>query len=479
MGENLGNQVKKGVFWTFGERIGSKVVQFLLQLLLARILVPEDYGLCALLLAFVNIATVLVNSGLNTALVQQKEPKHIDYSSVFYVSFALATLLYGILYISANEIALFFKDGRITLLLRVISITLLLGAFNSVQVAYLMKRMQFKKMFYGNFLGVLVSAFVSVYFALNGAGVWAIVIQYVANRIVVTLTLLFLVRWFPRFEFSIERIRILWNFGWKYMLSSFLSTIVTDIYTAVVGKCFTKQQLGAYDTGNKIPSTVSETFTTSLSTVLFPAFTTIQDDKKQLKQYVRKANRVSSFIMVPLMLAIAAMAEQIVTIVLTEKWIVAVPFLQMACILYALYPIHSANLQAINAIGRSDIALKLELQKKLVDLTFLALMIQFGIYWVAMGRVLTSFVALWINMRPNKAFLDYPFWEQVKDIAVTVFVSIIVAIIVYLFDLYTNLNVYITLVIQVILCLVSYCVMSYLFNKELLLFTLKTLIKRN
>ena len=205
MGENLGNQVKKGVFWTFGERIGSKVVQFLLQLLLARILVPEDYGLCALLLAFVNIATVLVNSGLNTALVQQKEPKHIDYSSVFYVSFALATLLYGILYISANEIALFFKDGRITLLLRVISITLLLGAFNSVQVAYLMKRMQFKKMFYGNFLGVLVSAFVSVYFALNGAGVWAIVIQYVANRIVVTLTLLFLVRWFPRFEFSIDR----------------------------------------------------------------------------------------------------------------------------------------------------------------------------------------------------------------------------------------------------------------------------------
>lgn len=474
----LSNDVKKGIFWTFGERVGSKIIQFALQLVLARILVPEDYGLCALLLAFINIATVLVNSGLNTALVQKKDSSSLDFSSVFYVSISLSILLYIILYVTAPSIAVFFHDERIAILLRVISLSLIVGAYNSVQLAYLFKRMDFKKVFVGNILGVFISAIISIILALEGAGVWAIVAQYMTNRIVVTIVLSFIVNWHPRCEFSSERVKVLWNFGWKCMMTSFLSTIVIDIYTAVVGRCFTKSQLGAFDTGNKIPSLVSETFTSSLSTVLFSTFAVIQEDKRRLKEYVQKSNRISTFLMVPLMLGLAVAAKPIVIIILTEKWLVAVPFLQMSCIVYALYPVHGANIQAINAIGRSDVALKLEVQKKIVDLVFLAITVYWGILWVALGRVLTSLIALWINMRPNRKFLNYSFVEQVKDIMVTIVIAFVMVILMACIPMLYSSNVVIILLLQFFTGVISYLLLSYFFNKETLLLTLRTLLKR-
>lgn len=477
MGENLGSKVKHGIFWTFGERISSKGIQFLLQLVLARILVPEDYGLCALLLAFVNIATVLINSGLNTALIQKKNSDSIDFSSVFYVSLILACSLYALLFLCAPSIANFFNDTRISLLLRVISITLIIGSFNSIQVAYLTKQFNFRKLFIGNFVGVLISAIASILMALNNLGVWAIVGQYVINRIIVTITLLFLVRWRPKWEFSISRVQNLWKFGWKCMMSSLLSTIVTDIYTTVVGKFYTKTQLGAYDTGNKIPSTVSETFTSSLGSVLFPAFTTLQDNTELLKYYVKKANKISSFLMVPLMFILIVMSESIIKIILTDKWLIAVPFMQMACLIYALYPIHSANLQAINAIGRSDIALKVEIQKKIVDLSLLAIMVNFSIYWVALGRVVTSIIALWINMRPNKKFLNYSFKEQIVDISPTIIISAIVATCIYIMGLYSHFNLFATVFTQIIMAIGLYLLISYFFNRNLLNIVFQDIIK--
>lgn len=475
MDEYLGKKVKNGVFWTFLERIGSKAGLFILQLVLARILIPEDYGLCALLLAFINIATVFVNSGLNTALVQNKDTRLVDYSSVFYVSFVLALTFYIILYISAPIIASFFNDERIVLLLRVLSLTLLIGAFNSVQIALLMKKMLFKKMFLGNLFAILISAVVSIFLAFQGFGVWAIVCQYLINRVVVTLSLLYLVRWFPRFEFSLERIKILWTFGWKCMMTNFLSTVVTDFYTTVVGARFPKKQLGEYDTGNRIPATISETFTSSLGAVLFPAFTTIQNDELKLKSYVQKANKISTFVMFPLMFSIAAMAEPIIRIVLTDKWILAVPFLQMACVLYAFYPVHIANIQAINAIGRSDVTLKVEIQKKVVDLLFLAIMISFGIHWIALGRVLSSIIALWLNMRPNSSFLNYSFHEQLKDVFPAFVVSVSMSVVVFLVNYYTCFGSIVTLLMQLLLGVGLYVLLSFVFNRELLLSSFKTL----
>ena len=479
MKERVGDNIRSGMFWTFMERIGTKIVQFALQLLLARILVPEDYGLCALLLAFINIATVLVNSGLNTALIQKKNADSLDFSSVLYLSLGISIAIYVLLFFISPLIAEFFNDTRLCELMRVLSITLVIGAFNSVQLTVLYRKMQFRKLFIANLSGMIVSAVISIGLALMGYGVWSIVIQYLVNRIVITITLFFLVRWIPMLEFSWIRIKSLFNFGWKCMASTFLSTIVTDIYTAVVGKFYTKAQLGTYDTGNKIPSTVSETFTSSLGSVLFPAFSKIQDDIPKLRGLVVKSNKVSSFLIAPIMLALLATAHPLVTILLTEKWIGAVPFLQMACVLYAFYPLHVANIQAINAIGKSGTALNCEIQKKIVDLGFLALMVHFSIYWVALGRVLTSIISLWINMRPNVKFLQYKVQSQIRDVMPTFMIAILMCAAMCSVNLMQFVNTYVELIVKLVIGGIVYFGLSYIFNRKTIVYEFKIVMKKN
>lgn len=475
MNEAIGKKVKSGMIWTFLERIGTKIIQFILQLILARLLLPEDFGLCALLLAFTNIATVFVNSGLNTALIQKKDADQIDFSSVLYVSLGISIILYLLLYVFAPYIASFFNDSRLISLIRVLAITLIIGAFNSVQMTVLSRNMQFRKLFVANIIGITISAIISIYFALNGLGVWAIVLQYLTNRIIVTFVLLIQIKWFPKLSFSISRIKQLFSFGWKCMATTFISTIVTDIYTAVIGKFYTKTQLGIYDTGNKIPSTISETFTSSLGNVLFPAFSQLQNDIPKLKDYIIKSNKISSFLIMPIMFGLAAIAHPLIEILLTPKWIDSAPFLQIACILYAFYPLHIANIQAINAIGKSDIALKCEIQKKIVDLTFLVLLIHISIYWVAFGRMLTSIISLWINMKPNEKILNYTFKSQIKDILPTLLIALTTGIIIYAIPSLIKLNIIFLLITQVTFGIIIYFCISFIFNKELMITVIQTI----
>lgn len=479
MNEQIGKKVKNGFFWTFSERFGSRGIQFLLQLFLARILLPDDYGLCALLLAFVNISTVFINSGLNTALIQKKDADSIDFSSVFYLSFFISIIIYVTLFFASPFIASFFNDIRITDLLRVISVSLIIGSYNSIQIALLTKRMQFEKLFKANIIGILSSALVAIYLAISGYGVWAIVAQYLVLKMVTTVLLSILVCWHPSLEFSLSRLKILFSFGWKCMTTSLLSTLVTNIYTTVVGKFYTKAELGTYDTGNRIPSVLSETFTSSLGSVLFPVFSTLQDDTKALKFYVQKTNKITTFLMFPLMFGLVAVADPLIRIVLTEKWISAVPFLQMFCVLYAFYPLHIANIQAINAIGRSDVSLKNETLKKGVDLLFLIIMINFSLYFVVLGRVLTSVIALWINMKPNKKFLCYSFREQIKDVFRSFIISVLTCVFMFIIpEMKIFSNVIISFTLQVVLGFVFYTVISYLFNKSNLKLIFSSILKK-
>lgn len=465
----VGHNIKTGLFWSLAERVGTKAVQFILQLILARILLPEDYGLCALLLAFINVATVLVDSGFSAALVQKKKASSIDFSSVFYISFSISLVFYFILFFIAPFIADFYADLRIVPLLRVLSITLIIGSFNSVQLVVLKKRLQFKLLFKGNLVGITISAIVGIYMAYAGYGVWSIVIQYLVNRVVITIVLCSLVKWYPKIEFSYTEVKKLFDYGWKCMTTSFLSIIVTNIYTSVIGKAYSKTELGLYDTGNKIPSTISETMNSSLINVLFPIFSKIQDDKIAIKKYVREMNMYSTFIIFPLMFGFAACSYPIIELILTHKWIGAVPFMQIACLLYASYPLHTANIQALNAIGRADVALKNELQKKGIDVSLLFILLPLGIIWVALGRLLTSLIALYINMRPNKKFLNYSFMEQLKDIERNFFISLLAAGTMYFISFIYNGRIWLLLMLQLVIGTTIYFSLSYLFNRGLLI----------
>lgn len=468
MSDNITQQIKKGVFWTFSERLSAKVVQFILQLVLARLLAPDDYGLSALILAFVNIANIFVIGGFNTALIQKKEFVRVDYSSVFFVSMAFALLLYLILYLCSPAIAKFFDDYRIVSLLRVISLSLIIGSYSSIQVAYLTKKMQFKKLFSANIIGVTISAIVSIIMAVKGLGVWALVFQYLINRLVVLIALHVLVKWRPYFEFSMKSIRSLFSYGWKCMSSNFLSTIVTDLYTTVIGKFYPKSQLGVYDAGLKMPSTVTETFTSALGSVLFPAFSSMQDDKNLLKQYLKKANETSSFIVFPIVFAMAAMAKPLILFLLTDKWAGAIPFMQIACLLFCFYPLHINSLQVINSIGKSDVMLKNEILKKIIDLSFLTVTINFNLYWVAIGRAITSLIAVFINIRPVETFIGYTIRQQLRDICPALNISIAASLITYL-CLYIPIGSNIVMILlQLFVFVTVYLCLSFIFNKSLL-----------
>lgn len=466
--ESLAEAAKRSLFWSFLERVGTVGFQFLIQLLLARLLVPEDYGLCAILLAFINISTVFVDSGLPSALIQKEKVERIDYSSAFYLTFFASVVIYIVLFVLSPFVASFFGNDILCPALRILSISLVIGAFNSVQIAYLKRNFQFRKQFVANLSAIIFSAIVSIALALQGFGVWSIIWQYLSYRLISTLMLFIQVRWYPYVEFSRTRVLSLLSFGWKCMASNILSIIITDIYTVIIGKFFTKENLGVYDTGSKIPLAISTTVTSTLNSVTFPVFSRLQNDGAKLKDYIHKSNSISSFIVFPVMFGIAAMAEPLVRVLLTDKWIDAVPFLQIACVLYAFYPIHANNLQAINALGRSDIGLKLEVVKKTLDILFLLLFLPCGLIYVAFGRMLTSILGLWINIFPNKKLVGYSFKEQLLDIIPTFLIAGVSAIIMYLIPQFISVSDIVMVLIQCLFGLSLYCVLSHIFNKATL-----------
>lgn len=461
-----GTSVKSSVFWSMLERFGSVGVQFILQLVLARILVPEDYGVCAILLVFVNIFTLLVDSGLPMALVQQKKFSQKDYSSVFYAVSLMSVVAYGVIYVSAPFCARAFNDEIISPTLRVISLSLIFGAVNSVQVAYVKSKMLFRVQFFASIIAVVLSAVVSIYMAYNGYGIWAIVYQYLISRAVITILLCFMLPWRPTKEFSLERLKRLFSYGWKLMVSNFISVIVTDVYTLVIGKFYTKDQLGVYDTGSRIPTTISNSLTVSIGAVLFPVFSRHQDEPDVLRRSLKKYNIVSLFLIFPFMICLAAAAEPVVMLLLTEKWSAAVLYMQIACVMYAFYPIHVNNLNVINAVGRSDVALKLEIIKKLIDLSFLFVFIHIGLEWVAIGRLMTSLIGLIINLKPTESLIGYTLKDQLKDILPIIIISTITGGMVFMIGKIMTCAYIFVVITQVVTALIAYFGLSLIFNRK-------------
>lgn len=463
--EKLEGQIKSGFIWNFAEQVSFKLIQFIIQLVLARILLPEDYGLCALVLAFISIADVLINSGFSSALIQKKDAKSIDFSSVCYLCISLAIVLYLVLFFSSHLIADYFDDERISSVMRVMGIVLIVGAFNSVQVAIVYKDLQFKKSFAGNVLGMIVSAVAGIVAALNGMGVWALVIQYMTNKVVNCFAFYRLVRWLPKREFSFDSIRQLFSYGWKLMISSILQTVSSNITSLVIGKNFTKSQLGVYDTGHKIPANLGNAVASTMGGVLFPAFSKMQDNTEMMRSYLKRINKITSSVLIPFMMGIAAMAQPLVEAILTNKWAAAVPILQITCFVYMLYPIHLANLQIAKAVGRTDISMRQEIAKSALDIAMLVLMVRWGLVWVAIGLLISSVIALWINIEPNNQFIHYNTLQQLWDVFPSFIVGLVTSAGMYAIGLLIDANCYVLLGAQILTGVALFFGLSYCFNR--------------
>lgn len=410
------NAVASGFLWRFFERIAAQAVSFIVSTLLARLLLPEEYGTIALVNIFISLANVFVTSGFGNALVQKKNADDTDFSSVFYFNMTLSVVLYAVIFFCAPLIASIYDAPELTLVCRVMGLRLIIASVNTIQHAYVSRHMLFRRFFWSTLGGTVLSGIVGIAMAYFGFGIWALVAQYMVNVTTDTVVLFFTVKWRPKLLFSLKKLRGLISYGWKLLVSELVNTGYMELRSLIIGIKYTSADLAYYNRGQSLPKLFVVNVNSAIQSTLFPVLSKAQDDLERLRGMARRAIRISSYIVLPLTIGLALTAKPFISVLLTDRWLECVPFLQMYCVFYGLMPMQSANLQVIKAIGRTDIYLKLEIVKKAVGILLLLVSMPFGVHVIAAGAVASNVFAVLINTVANKKLLDYGLWQQLKDL---------------------------------------------------------------
>ncbi len=460
-------QTNKSVFsnfiWRFAERCGAQGVTFIVSIVLARLLDPSVYGTVALVTVFTTIMQVFVDSGMGSALIQKKDADDLDFSSVFYFNIMMCSVLYLIMFVAAPFIAAFYKTSELTSVVRVLSLILIISGVKNVQQAYVSKNMLFKKFFFSTLGGTIGAAIVGITMAYLGFGVWALVAQMLFNTAVDTTILWITVKWRPKKMFSLERLKGLFSYGWKLLVSSLIDTVYRDLSQLIIGKKYSKSDLAQYNQGSKFPALIVSNINTSIDSVLLPTMSKEQDNPEIVKSMTRRSIKISTYIIMPFMVGLAVCAEPLVSLILTDKWLPCVPFLRIFCFSYAFWPIHTANLNAIKAMGRSDLFLILEIIKKAVGLVAILITMWISVMAMAYSLIVTSIFSQLINSYPNKKLLNYSYAQQFKDMLPQICASLFMGVVVYCVQ-FLGLNSILTLLIQVPVGVVLYVGISKVFH---------------
>ncbi len=457
--------VLSNFIWRFLERCGAQGVTLIVSIVLARLLDPNVYGTIALVTIFTTIMQIFVDSGMGNALIQKKDADDLDFSSVFYFNIVMCSVLYLIMFFLAPFIAKFYKIPELTAVVRVLSLILVISGVKNVQQAYVSRHLMFKRFFFATLGGTIGAAIIGIIMAYFGFGVWALVAQMLFNTTIDTLILWITVKWRPKKMFSMQRLKSLFSYGWKLLISALLDTVYNNIRQLIIGKVYTKSDLAYYNNGKKYPEYLVSNINTAIDSVLLPTMSNEQNHPERVKSMTRRAIKTATFIIMPLMVGFAVCSRQLVSLILTDKWLPSVPFMQIFCISFAFYPIHTANLNAIKAMGRSDLFLKLEIIKKSIGVVTIIIAIKFGVMAMAYSMLITSFISQVVNSFPNKKLLNYSYLEQVKDMLPQIILSLVMGAIVYAVT-FLKLSSVITLVIQIPVGVVVYWVGSKLFHIE-------------
>lgn len=478
----MGNRkaVFSNLIWRFMERCGAQLVSVVVSFVLARMLDPAVYGLVAKVTIITSIMLVFVDSGMANSLIQKKDPDDLDFSSVFFFNVAFCLVLYVGLFFAAPLIAEYNGQPELTAIVRVLGLTVVVAGVKNVQQAYVSKTMQFKRFFFATLGGTAVSAAVGIAMAYKGFGVWALVAQQLSNVTINTCVLWLTVGWRPKAMFSLERLRALLGYGWKLLASGLLDTVYNKLREIFIAVFYTDTDLAFYNRGNALPNLIVENINSSIDSVLLPVLSAEQDHAEQVREMTRRAIKVSSYIIMPLMMGLAVCAEPFVRFFLTEKWLPCVPYLRIFCFTYSFYPLHTANLNAIKAMGRSDLFLILEIFKKAVGITALLLTMRLGVYPMALSLLATSVLSQIINAWPNSRLLNYSYLRQLADLLPTILLAAAMGACVYPVSL-LGLSDIVTLVIQVPLGVLVYVLGSKLLridSFEYLMSIVKKLVRR-
>lgn len=415
MSQSLKRQAFVGVGWNAIGRFTTQGVSFILQIILARLLSPSDYGIIAMMAIFLQVAAVFVDSGFGKALVQKKNCDEKDFSTVFYYNLAVAIGVYAILFVIAPLVARFYELDILTKVMRVASLVVIFNALSIVQRTKLEKRIDFKSQTIVNFTSALLSGFAGVIMAYYGFGVWALCCQSILNSLIQLVVFYFFVRWRPTFVFSKESFHEMFSFGSKILVSSIISVIYSNLYTIVIGKKFSSKDLGFYSRADHFAIFPSSNIGNIISSVAYPTLSKIQDNNDKLRFAYRKIIRYSSFIIFPLMVGLAVVADPFIRVLLGDKWAEAIPFLQILCFVYMWDHLSSLNLNILYVKGKSNMVLKLEVIKKINAVIILFASIPFGIIVMCWGRVLYDIIAFYLNTVYTKKLIGLSFWQQVMD----------------------------------------------------------------
>jgi len=476
------NSILSGFIWRLFERFGANIVSLIVSILLAKIIVePEIFGTIALINVFISILQVFVDAGLGSALIQKKNVDEIDFSSVFFFNLLVGCILFCILFLVSPIIASFYENEVLTPVIRVLSITFIISGLKNIQQAYVSRNMLFKLFFISTLIGTVFSAVVGIVLAFYGFGIWALVAQYLSNLIIDTLVLWIKVKWRPKTVFSFSRIKTLFSYGWKLLVSAFLDTGYNEIRSLIIGKKYSSSDLAYYDRGKQFPQFFIANINTAIDSVLFPKMSSEQNNPEKIAILMQKSIKVSTYVIMPLMVGLAVCAEPIIRIILPETWLSSVKFLRIFCIVYAMWPLSTSNLNAMKSLGRSDLFLKLEIIKKIVGLSILIPSVFISVEAIAYSIIFSSLIALYINASPNKTLLKYGFLNQIIDILPNIILSLIMGIVSFSL-VFLGLSDLLTLSLQVIVGGGVYIFLSWISNNDsfiYLLSILKTMKKKD
>lgn len=465
--ESSKQKVAGGLFWSYGERIMAQLVSLIVSIVLARLLDPENYGVISIVMIFITFCDAIVTGGFGNAIVQKKDADELDVNTMLCCSVATSILLYIIIFCAAPYIASFYNMPIIRPILRVLGLRLLISGVNSIQRAWIQKRMLFKRFFISTSFGTIISAVVGISMAYMGKGAWALVGQYLTNSFIDTTVLLITNDWKPRLQFSCKRAKEMLSYGWKVLVTTVVYTIEGDLRSLIIGKKFGSADLAYYDQGKKFPNLLVTNINTSISNVMFPVLSESQNDPTRLKQLCRRAVRIGIYLLSPLLIGLMGVADTFVIAILSEKWAPCIPFLRILTLVFLVRPFTTTCQQSILSVGRSDITLKIEIivNAVAIGILFYSVFILESVLGIAIGTLIAELVSMGMFMYYENKIIRYSYKEQLQDLLPSLGLATVMGVIVYIvhfLPIYKGL----ALILQVVIGAAFYFAASYVLQFE-------------
>lgn len=476
--DSLKKKTVSGIMWKGLERSCAQIVSMVVSIVLARILIPDDYSVVSIVTIFFTFCNLFITEGINSSLIQKKDADDLDFSTVLVLNICSATVLYVIMFFASPYIAKIYHKEIISPVIKVMALTFFINGYKAVLSAKIASEMKFKKYFFATIGGTVISAFVGVFMAIKGRGAWALVAQHMTNYFVDSVILTFTTKIRFKFKFSIERFKNLFSYGGKIFFASIITTIYNEVKPLIVGTKFSTTDLAFYNRGESFPSIINGLISSTLTSTLFPAMAKLQDDKEALCNITHRYIRVMSYIIFPALLCFFAVSDNFIKIVLTEKWLFASPYVKIFCIVYLLELIQIANINAIKAIGRSDLILKMELIKKV---SYAVVIIVFVVFskspiFLALSGIVCNIIATIVNVYPNRKLIGYGYLDLIKDLFPNAIIAVPMCIIVNLMNKLT-INMYLLLILQMLTGMILYLLFSIMTRNENLKYVINTVFQ--